>query len=261
VKSCIISKGKVKIMSTPTPPANPQAPKKTSVWIWILGGIAIFFCAIMLTCGVGAYMLYRGVKNAGFDSELMKTNPGLAMAKMVAATNRNLEVVSTNDRTGTIVVREKSTGKVMTYKFDPQTKRMVITADDGKQSSVTIDNNGVSAQSSDGSSVKYGAATGNDVPSWVPVYPGSSPQGTMSSTSPEGSQNTFTFKSKDPSTKIIAYYSDQLKSAGFTINMTTTTDQGGMVQASDDAKKHTITVIVGTSGDETSTAITAIEKK
>jgi hypothetical protein len=248
-------------MSTPTPPlAAPQAPKKTSIWVWILGGIAIFFCAIMLTCGIGAYMLYRGVKSAGFDSELMKSNPGLAMAKMIAATNPNVEVVSTNDRTGTIVVREKSTGKVMTYKFDPQTKRMVITAD-GKQSSVTIDNNGVSATSSDGSSVKYGAATGNDVPSWVPLYPGSSPQGTMSSTGPEGSQNTFTFKSKDPSAKIIGYYSDQLKSAGFKIDMTTTTDQGGMVQASDEATKHTITVIVGTSGDETSTAITAIEKK
>jgi hypothetical protein len=245
-------------------PPQGQAPvqKKTSIWVWILGGIAIFFCAIMLTCGIGAYMLYRGVKNAGFDSELMKTNPGLAMAKMVTAMNKNLEVVSSNDRTGTIVVREKSTGKVMTYKFDPETKRMLITTNDGKQSSVTIDNNGISAQSSDGSSVKYGAATGNDVPSWVPVYPGSSPQGTMSSTSPDGSQNTFTFKSKDPSAKIITYYSDQLKGAGFTINMTTT-DQGGMVQASDEAKKHTISVIVGTSADsgETSTAITAIEKK
>ena len=249
-------------MSSPMPPQDaPQAPKKTSVWVWILGGIAIFFCAIMLTCGIGAYMLYRTVKSAGFDSELMKSNPGLAMAKMVAATNPNVEVVSTNDRAGTIVVRDKTTSKVTTYKFDPVTKRLVITANDGKQSSVTFDNNGMSATTADGSSVKYGAATGNDVPSWVPVYPGSSPQGTMSSTSPEGSQNTFTFKSKDPASKVIGYYSDQLKSAGFTINMTTTTDQGGMVQASDDAKKHTITVIVGTSGDETSTAITAIEKK
>jgi hypothetical protein len=249
-------------MSSPMPPqAEPQAPKKTSVWVWILGGIAIFFCAIMLTCGIGAYMLYRGVKSAGFDSELMKNNPGLAMAKMVAATNPNVEVVSTNDRAGTIVVRDKSTGKVTTFKFDPNTKRLAITANDGKESRVTIDNNGVSATSSDGTSVKYGAATGNDVPSWVPVYPGSSPEGTMSSASPEGSQNTFTFKSKDPATKVISYYSDQLKSAGFKIDMTTTTDQGGVVQATDEAKKHTITVIVGTSGDETSTAITAIEKK
>ena len=252
-------------MSSPTPPSmqppgQPPAPKKTSIWVWILGGLALFFCLCIVTCGVIGYMGMRMIKQAGFDSELMKSNPGLAMAKMVTAMNKDYETVSTDDRKGTIVVREKSTGKVMTMKFDPATKQMVVTTDDGKQAKVTIDGNGVSATSSDGT-VKFGSATGNDVPSWVPVYPGSKPQGTMSSTSAEGSQNTFTFKSPDPSTKIIAFYSDQLKAAGFTINMTTTTDQGGMVQATDDAKKHTISVIVGTSSDGTETAITAIEKK
>jgi len=242
---------------------QPPAPKKTSIWVWIIGGIAIFLFAITLTCGVIGYMGMRMIKQAGFDSDLMKANPGLAMAKMVTALNKNLEIVSTNDRTGTIVVRDKSTGKVTTMKFDPDTKKMVqiTTNEDGKQSTVSIDSNGVSAQSSDGSTVKYGSATGNDVPTWVPVYPGSSPQGTMSATSADGSQNTFTFKSKDASTKIISFYSDQLKAAGFTINMTTTTDQGGMVQATDEGKKHTISVIVGTSSDGTETAITAIEKK
>jgi len=242
------------------PQGQPPAPKKTSVWVWILGGLAIVLCLVMLTCGLGAYMLYRGVKNAGFDSELMKKNPGLAMAKMVTSMNKDYETISSDDREGTIVVREKSTGKVMTMKFDPNTKQMVITTDDGKQAKVTLDQNGVTAQSSDGT-VKFGSATGNDVPSWVPVYPGSAPQGTMAATSADGSQNTFTFKSKDPSTKIISYYSDQLKAAGFTINMTTTTEQGGMVQATDEGKKHTISVIVGTSSDGTETAITAIEKK
>lgn len=242
------------------PQGQPPAPKKTSVWVWILGGLAVFFCLVIVTCGVVGYMGMRMIKQAGFDSELMKSNPGLAMAKMVTAMNKDYETVSTDDRKGTIVVREKSTGKVMTMKFDPATKQMVLTTDDGKQAKVTIDNTGVSATSADGT-VKFGSATGNDVPSWVPVYPGSKPQGTMSSTSAEGSQNTFTFKSPDASSKIITFYSDQLKAGGFTINMTTTTDQGGMVQATDDSKKHTITVIVGTSSDGTETAITAIEKK
>jgi hypothetical protein len=248
-----------------TPSGQPLAPKKTSVWVWILGGIAIFFFAIMLTCGVVGYLGMRMIKNAGFDSELMKNNPGLAMAKMATAVNRNLEVVSTNDRTGTIVVRDKTTGKVTTMKFDPDTKRMVITGDDGKQSSVTVNGSGgtgsVSVESADGSSVKYGNAAGNNVPSWVPAYPGWAPQGTISATNAEGSQNTFSFKSTDPASKILSFYSDQLKAAGFTISMTTTSDQGGLVQANDDAKKHTISVIVGTSPDGTETAITAIEKK
>ena len=119
--------GKRKTMSTPMPPNMPQgqAPvaKKTSVWVWILGGIAIFFFAIMLTCGVVGYMGMRMIKHAGFDSELMKTNPALALAKMAVTANKDYETVSTNDSTGTIVVREKSTGKMMTMKFDPETRK------------------------------------------------------------------------------------------------------------------------------------------
>jgi hypothetical protein len=241
------------------PQGQPPVAKKTSVWVWILGGIAIFLFAITLTCGVAAYMGMRMIKSAGFDSELMKRNPGLAMAKMVTAMNPDLETVKTNDREGTIVVREKSTGKVMTMRFDPDTKKMVIITDDGKQASVSIDNNGVTAQSADGT-VKFGG-TGNSAPAWVPAYPGSSPQNTMSSTTADGSQNTFTFKSTDPASKILSFYSDQLKAAGFTINMTTNTDQGGLVQASDEGKKRTVNVIVGTSADGSETAVTAIEKK
>jgi hypothetical protein len=252
-------------MSSPTPPNyDPQATapvaKKTSIWVWILGGIVIFFFVITLTCGIVAYMGMRMIKSAGFDSDLMKSNPGLAMAKMVAAMNPDFETVKSNDREGTIVVREKSTGKVMTLKFDPATKKMVIIGDDGKQASVTIGDNGVTAQSADGT-VKFGAAAGNNAPSWVPVYPGSAPEGTMSSSNADGAQNTFTFKSKDSATKIINYYSDALKTGGFSINLTTNTDQGGMVQATDESKKRTISVIVGTSGEGTETAITAIEKK
>src|SRR5580692_856597 len=147
-------------MSSPTPPnmplGQPVVQKKTSIWVWILGGLAIFFCLIIVTCGVVGYLGMRMIKNAGFDSELMKSNPGLAMAKMVTAMNKDYETVSSNDRTGTIVVREKSTGKVMTMKFDPVSKKMVITTDDGKQSSLTIDGSGasgggVSVQSADGS--------------------------------------------------------------------------------------------------------------
>jgi hypothetical protein len=257
--------GKTIEMSSPTPPnmqpqGQPPVAKKTSVWVWILGGIAIFLFAITLTCGVVAYMGMRMIRSAGFDSELMKRNPGLAMAKMVTAMNPDLETVKTNERAGTIVVRERSTGKVMTMKFDPDTKRMVVTTEDGKQASVTIDNNGFTAQSADGT-VKFGGGAAGSTPSWVPAYPGSAPQNTISSTTPEGSQNTFTFKSKDPASTIITFYSDQLKAAGFTIDMTTTTEQGGLVQASDQGKKRIVNVIVGTSADGTETAITAIEKK
>ena len=101
----------------------------------------------------------------------------------------------------------------------------------------------------------------NTAPSWVPLYPGSTPNGTVSSTTPDGSQNTFSFKSKDSPSQVMTFYTDALKSAGFKINQTISSDKASMLQASDDDKKRTVVVTVGASGDGTETAVTSIEKK
>src|SRR5271155_4991551 len=80
------------------PPQQPPQANKTSPLVWILGGIAVLFFGGMITCGVVGFMATRVLKNAGFDSDEMKRNPGIAMAKMVAALNKDLEIVSSNDR-------------------------------------------------------------------------------------------------------------------------------------------------------------------
>src|SRR4029077_3440828 len=98
------------------PPQQAQPPKKSNVLMWVLIGVGGFVLLLILAAGVGSYFLYRTVKNAGFDSALMQRNPGLAMAKMVTAMNPDYQAVSTDDAAGTITVREKSTGKVVTFR-------------------------------------------------------------------------------------------------------------------------------------------------
>ena len=44
------------------------------------------------------------------------------------------------------------------------------------------------------------------------------------------------------------------------MNVTGSSDQGGMVQASDEAKNRTVVVIAGSSAEGTSGTITAVEK-
>jgi hypothetical protein len=246
------------------PPQGPGAPaKKTSPLVWILGGLAVLMFGGMLMCGVVGFLAVRAVKNAGFDPDLMKRNPGLAMAKMAAAVNPNLETVRTNERAGTITMREKSTGKIITFRFDPDKKSLVVVGDDGKEVRFSASGEGkdgaVTVQSSEGT-MRFGAAAGNTAPAWVPVYPGSSPQGTMATQTKEGSSNTFTFKTSDAAGKVLTYYQDQLKSAGFKINLVSSGDQGGMVQAEDSDKKRTIIVTVGTSAEGTQASVMAVEK-
>jgi len=245
------------------PPQNPGAQaKKTSPLVWILGGVAVLMCGIMITCGIGAYVAYRAVKSAGFDPELMQRNPGLAMTKMAVALHPDLEVVSTNERTGKITMREKSTGKIMTFKFDPDKKTLVVTDDNGKEAKISVSGDGntgsLTVESAEGK-VQYGAGT-MKAPSWVPVYPGSSATGTFSADAPDGSQNTFTFKTKDAASKVVAFYQDQLKAGGFTVTQMLG-DQGGLVTGETADKKRTITVTIGSSADGTEGSVMSVEKK
>ena len=109
--------------------------------------------------------------------------------------------------------------------------------------------------------MKIGATAGNSAPAWAPVYPGASTQGTFSTQSNEGSQNTFTFKTQDSVEKVLSYYQDQLKSSGFNVNQVSTSNTGGMVQADDQSKGRTIVVAVGSSSEGTTGSVTAVEKK
>jgi hypothetical protein len=253
-------------MSDPIPPGLPPQPaapapaKKTSPLVWILGGVAVVMCLGLVTCGIIAFVAVRAVKNAGFDPDLMRSNPGLAMTKMAATLHPDMDILSTNERTGTITMREKSTGKTMTLRFDPDKKTLVMSSDDGQQVRLGASGDGksVEIQSSDGT-VRIGS--GDAAPAWVPVYPGSSPEGTYSAKSGDGAQNTFAFKTKDAPAKVISYYQDQLKSAGFTVNLVTSGDQGGIVQAENSGKNRTVMLTVSTSNEGTQASVIAIEKK
>jgi hypothetical protein len=262
-KSGIIAQEEIKMSTVPPPmPQGAPPPKKTSPLVWILGGIAVLMCGVMLTCGIGAYMLTRAVKNAGFDPDLMQRNPGLAMTKMAAALHPDLEVISTNDRTGKITMREKSTGKTLTFKFDPDKKTLVMAGDDGQEVKISTSGDGangsVAISTADGT-MKYGAGSGK-APDWVPVYPGSTTAAAYSAQNNDGSQNTFTFKSQDAASKVVAFYQEQLKATGFTVTQVLG-DQGGLVTGENAEKKRTLTVTIGSSAEGTEGSVMAIEKK
>jgi hypothetical protein len=249
-------------MSTVPPPMPGAPPKKTSPLVWILGGVAVLMCGVMMMCGVGAFFAYRAVKSAGFDPELMQRNPGLAITKMAVALHPDFEVLSSNDRTGKISMREKSTGKIMVFKFDPDKKTLVMTGDDGKQVTINASGDGkdgsLTVESAD-SSMKFGTGP-SKAPAWVPVYPGSTPVGAFSSQNAEADSNSFTFKTTDSPAKVVAYYQEQLKAGGFKTTQLIS-EQGGMINGDTADKKRTITITLGSSTEGTEAAVMTVEKK
>jgi hypothetical protein len=250
------------------PPSMPSsgvpAPQKSSgakLIIWILGIIAGLLVLAFGSCAVVGFYAMHKVKQAGFDSNLMKKNPGLATAKMAVAMNPDVEVVSSDDNSGTISVRDKKTGKVTTMKFDAQKKAMVITDENGKTTSMTASGEGANAtmemKSSEGT-MKIGA-NADRAPDWVPQYPGSSPQNTFSATNAGEQTGSYAFTTTDPADKVISFYGDSLKSAGFAVSNLTTNSNGktgGMVSGEDKTNKRNVVVSIATESDGTHANVT-----
>lgn len=267
----------------PTPPAASGSGSK--VFLWILGG-----CATIVVIGIVAvaalfFFVVHKAKQAGLDPDLMQKNPVLAVAKLSVATNSDLETVSSDDSSGTIVVRDRKTGKVVTWKVDPVKKIMVVTDENGKTVTmkldeanrrlVVINDKGKTAtisadaqagtmeiKGSDGN-VKFGA-TADRAPNWIPPYHGSNPQGTFSANSPTEQSGTFSFVTNDPADKVLSYYGDALKSAGFKVTITSTNANGkvgGFVSAQNDSEKRTVTVSVASENDGTHVGVIYNEKK
>ena len=255
-------------MSPQTPGAVPPAPTRKSsggkILLWIVGGFAaLVLLVIVAIAGLGFFMMHKA-KQAGLDPELLKKNPALAMAKMAVTANPDVQMISSNDSAGTMVVRDKKTGKVTTLKFDPAKKSMVITDDQGKQARITADASSgtVEMQGPEGT-VKIGANS-DKAPAWVPVYPGASPQNTMSVDEKGKQSGTYVFVSKDGPAKVLDYYAEQLTSAGMKLTRTTTGQDGstgGIVSASAESEGRTVLVTASGESDGTHVSVTFDEQK
>ena len=226
----------------PPPPVPAYAPggappqRKTSPIVWVLIIlVGLFVLGGIAVVGAGWFVVHK-VKQAGLDPELMQRNPALAMSKLVAAVNPNLKVLDVNERKGVITVREKSTGKVVTLNFDDVKKGHIVVEDKSEGKSATMEFGSTSAK----------------LPAWLPAYPGANVQGTFAVNSGEGEGGTFSFNSKDPPAKIVEFYQDGLKQAGFKITTTATSADSSMLAAEDESTKRNVMVTVG-SGSEGST--------
>jgi hypothetical protein len=226
------------------------APSKTSPIVWVLVILLGLFVLGGLAVAGFTFFVVHKVRQAGLDPDLIRRNPGLAVGKMIAAANPDAEVIHTDDSAGTITIRDRKTGKVVTMTFDQ--------AKNGQFKMTTQDEDGKNA------SVEFGGGTGK-LPSWVPNYPGSTAQGTFSvkgdSSDGSGEGGNFTFTTKDSASKAMSFYQDKAKEMGMKVNLTSTTEQGGMIIAADEDSKRSLTVVVGGGSGDTTVNVTYTQKK
>jgi len=229
-----------------TPPqAPPPAQKKSNVLLWILLGVGgLVMIAVIGVVATGFFIAHK-VKQAGFDSDLIKSNPAMAITKMMAATNPDIEVMAYDDKSGMIKIKDKKTGKVTEVNFE-----------DAKQGKFTIKEEG-----GQGGTVSFSAEGGAPPPDWVPVFSGAKQTANMSAKTAEGDNGTLAF-SVDAAPKAVAdFYREKLKAGGFGISAEFASGEGSMITAENKESHRTIHVVIGADGGKSTASVTFSEKK
>jgi hypothetical protein len=221
------------------PPPMGQPRKMSPVVLVLLIVFGFFFLCILGLVGFGF-----------FAARAFRNNPGAVIAKLITAGNPNVDVVNTDNNAGTVTIRDRRTGKESTITFDQaRGGRFSITADD--------DHGGKA-------SMQFGGAA-NDLPSWVPKYPGAVNTGLFSAkgsdANGEGEGGSFGFTTPDAPQKVLDFYRGKAGDLGLKINMNTDTGSGGMIVAAEENEKRTMMVTANASGNSTSVSVTYKSKQ
>jgi hypothetical protein len=244
----------------PTAPPPAAAPKKGLGPLgWIAIGCGVIVVIVFIVMGAGAYLFKTKVVDP------FQKNPGMAAAKLVVQANPDLDLVSEDDNAQTLTIRNKKTNETVTIGLDDIKNGKFKFSSDGK-GSATFDMGKegatIKVQDEKGkeAAVFADAAAPKDLPAWLPVYPGATVEGGVSTTSAEGTAQTFAITTTDPVDRVLAFYQDKLKNNGLTIQPATTMALGGQVSTgmvaadSPDRTRH-VQVIVTTADNKTKASI------
>jgi len=234
---------------------------------WVGIGCAVIIVIVVIAMMIGGFFLARAVKDVAEDFE---DNPGLAAARLVVKASPELEEVDVDEDAGTMTIRNKETGELITVNLeDVEQGKLSWTDEEGE--AVTLDwseaeEGTVSVTSDDGEGfqLQTGAAVSEDRPDWVPVYPGAEIEGLGTMTTDDAVHGSFSLKTPDAVSEVSGYYQKELKDAGFEVSLNTFAGggkDGAMINANRGEADQNVVVIISREGDATEAGVTYTEGK
>lgn len=203
------------------PPQGQPPKKKNKVLMWSLIG-----CGSLVVIGIVVVIAFTLWVRSNVDMGLAERNPGLAAAKLAISLNSDLELVSIDESKGTLTVKDKKTGQVVTINADQAQQGKITVNQQGKEG-VTIDGSGGSVKVEKGNeTATFGAGSNASLPDWVPAYPGADMESLYSTSTNEANAVGFTFTTDDSPAEVINFYESELKSEGFKVTTSTTNTNG-----------------------------------
>lgn len=239
----------------PPPPAQPAAapPKKgTSPLVWILVGCGALLLVVALALLVGGLFVAKKVKDVVGDAG---KNPAMAAAKLVAAANPDIELVSADEDAQTVTLRNKKTGEVMTFDLEDVKKgRIAFTTAKGERVNVETSDEGggtVRIRSDQGEMTFMGGGE-DELPTFLPRYPGLRLRSTMTSNAEGTVSRLWQFTSDDAPDRILEFYRREMEAKGFSVTLNTTRQggrvSGGLLHATVDGDEQLLNVAATAAG-------------
>ncbi|HEY7698165.1 MAG TPA: hypothetical protein VIE88_07095 [Vicinamibacteria bacterium] len=237
-------------------PVAPQQPQKKGLsplaWVGI-GCLGLLVIGGIVATVVTVFIAGK-VKQVATE---MEEDPVATTAKLLAAANPDVELVSTDKENRTVTFREVKTGKELTFGYDDiekgrvtfssgsETAELAVTPGDEGSGALTV-------KTSEGTATFRAGDDAVDLPSWVPVYPGVTPKGNFSAEGADQRTGTFSFTSDDDLESILDFYEGEAKNAGLESKSRTTTNEGGIliIGSSDDSRGLTVMASKKGSGAE-----------
>jgi hypothetical protein len=206
-------------------PSVPPAPKKgMSTGIKVLLGCLL--AALLVGLGTCA-ACYWGAKKLGKGfqdyAEKIEKDPDAAVYDAFLWTlkaNPEVEVVSSDEATKTITIREKKSGKETTLTIEDIREGRISFEQDGKVTTMDFEAEGEAGAvtvTSGGDKAVFGTGAAASVPDWIPSYPGGRVDNVGSIEAGGEKSGTFAVHSGDDVATVATFFQEQLEGAGFQI--------------------------------------------
>ena len=255
-------------MSVDSPQGMPGQPVKKGmgVWGWLAIGCGVLLLLVLGTCfAVGMFAKHK----FGAMADDFQKNPAKAAAEMAIKFNPDVEEVSSTD--SEMTVRDKKTGDTVTLDFeDIKNGKFSFKNKDGEATvnaaaAASGDGGTLTVTGADGQKATFGAGKGaGNAPSWLPIYPGAEGSGNYKTTTAEGDACAVTVSTADSVEKVMAFYEEKLKDAGFKVEKITlagAAGNGGTVTGTTADEKRSVGVVLSSSDGKTQAMVTFNDKK
>jgi len=235
------------------------APAQGKKGLPVLAWIAIGCGGIVVLAGIAFTVLgwfaVNKMKDVASDFE---DNPTRAAAELVVRMNPDLEMVESDDDAGTITVREKSSGKVVTMNYeDIEEGRISFESEEGRVEigGQAQGEEGVMTITTDEGETRIGG--GGEIPDWVPAHPSTTArQSLVRSTGPTGDTGQASFTVDADADEVAAFYKAELEKAGYTVSVTTYSgNEGSVSMVSGQKDGGSIIASVNDKGDRAEVAV------